>query len=132
MSVAATTTTAHLGVDSEVGTLRRVILSRPGLALERLTPANKDDLLFDDVLWVRRARQEHDAFADALADRGVEVLYLADLLEETLKNDAARSWLIARAVTAHDLGADLAAAVAEWFADLATVDLVRCLIGGVL
>ena len=120
------------GVHSEVGHLRRVMLHRPDLELRRLTPSNKDDLLFDDVLWVRRARQEHDAFADALADRGVEVLYLADLLEETLKNDVARSWLIARAVTAHDLGADLAAAVAEWFADLAPVDLARCLIGGVL
>ena len=56
--------------------LRRVILHRPDLELKRLTPHNKDALLFDDVLWVRRARQEHDAFADALADRGVEVLYL--------------------------------------------------------
>src|SRR3954454_22631468 len=71
-------------VDSEVGPLRQVILHRPGLELRRLTPANKDELLFDDVLWVKRARQEHDAFADALADRGVEVLLLHDLLAETL------------------------------------------------
>ena len=61
---------------SEVGVLRRVILHRPDLELKRLTPRNKDALLFDDVLWVKRARQEHDAFADALAERGVEVLYL--------------------------------------------------------
>ena len=67
-------TAQRLAVDSEVGTLRRVLLHRPGLELQRLTPRNKDALLFDDVLWVRRARQEHDAFADALADRGVEVL----------------------------------------------------------
>ena len=58
---------ARLGVGSEVGVLRRVVLHRPDLELERLTPRNKDALLFDDVLWVRRARQEHDAFADALA-----------------------------------------------------------------
>ena len=61
---------ARLGVDSEVGVLRRVILHRPGLELQRLTPSNKDELLFDDVLWVKRARQEHDAFADTLAERG--------------------------------------------------------------
>ena len=67
---------SRLYVGSEVGTLRRVVLHRPDLELKRLTPRNKDALLFDDVLWVKRARQEHDAFADTLAERGVEVLYL--------------------------------------------------------
>ena len=62
------------GVHSEVGVLHTVLVHRPGLELERLTPRNKDDLLFDDVIWVKRARQEHDAFVDALAERGVEVL----------------------------------------------------------
>lgn len=57
-------------VDSETGRLRRVILHRPDLELKRLTPSNKDMLLFDDVLWVRRAREEHDGFADVLRDRG--------------------------------------------------------------
>ena len=75
---------------SEVGALRRVILHRPGHELKRLTPTNKDDLLFDDVLWVKRARQEHDAFADALVERGVEVLYLDELLTETLSAEARR------------------------------------------
>ena len=74
----ATETRLHVG--SEVGRLRRVILHRPDLELKRLTPRNKDELLFDDVLWVKRARQEHDAFADALAERDVEVLYLHELL----------------------------------------------------
>src|SRR5215210_1573157 len=74
----------RLYVGSEVGVLRRVILHRPDLELKRLTPRNKDELLFDDVLWVRRARQEHDAFADALADRGVQVLYLEALLADVL------------------------------------------------
>ena len=72
----------RLFVGSETGRLRRVILHRPDLELKRLTPRNKDALLFDDVLWVRRARQEHDAFADALADRDVEVLYLESLLAD--------------------------------------------------
>ena len=84
-------TAPQVGVASEVGTLRRVMLHRPGNELKRLTPTNKDDLLFDDVLWVKRARQEHDAFADALVERGVEVLYLNELLTETLSAEAARS-----------------------------------------
>src|SRR3954471_7230994 len=75
-------TAARTFVGSEVGVLRRVLLHRPDGELKRLTPRNKDELLFDDVLWVKRARQEHDAFADALVDRGVEVLYLERLLEE--------------------------------------------------
>src|SRR6476469_2587821 len=79
-----------VGVSSEVGTLQRVMLHRPGNELKRLTSTNKDDLLFDDVLWVKRARQEHDAFADTLAERGVEVLYLHDLLAQTLGIPAAR------------------------------------------
>ncbi len=81
----------HCYVGSEVGVLHRVMLHRPDLELRRLTPSNCEDLLFDDVLWVRRARQEHDAFADALVERGVEVLYLADLLAETVKIDVARA-----------------------------------------
>ena len=84
-------------VDSEVGRLRRALLHRPELELQRLTPSNTQDLLFDDVLWVRRARQEHDAFADVLRDRGVEVLLLADLLAETVKQPAAWGGVLARA-----------------------------------
>src|SRR5690242_2922737 len=83
-------TAARTYVGSEVGTLRRVLLHRPDGELKRLTPRNKDALLFDDVLWVKRARQEHDAFADALSERGVEVLYLGRLLTETLELRAAR------------------------------------------
>src|SRR5580765_8013218 len=91
-------------VGSEVGVLRRVLLHRPDLELRRLTPSNCEDLLFDDVLWVKRARQEHDAFADALAEHGVEVLYLADLLAETLKLDDARRWLLDRVIREDEYG----------------------------
>ena len=66
------------GVSSEVGPLATVMLHRPGGELRRLTPRNNDELLFDGVPWVARAQQEHDAFADALRARGVEVLYVRD------------------------------------------------------
>ena len=71
------------GADSEVGTLQTVMLHRPGPELKRLTPRNNDRLLFDGIPWVARAQDEHDAFAAALRDRDVEVLYLIDLLTET-------------------------------------------------
>src|SRR5689334_6977560 len=90
---------AQFGANSEVGKLRRVMIHRPDLELKRLTPNNHDDLLFDDVLWVRKARQQHDAFADLLRDRGVEVLYFETLLAEALAQADARRWLLDRAVT---------------------------------
>jgi arginine deiminase len=81
-------------VDSEVGRLRQVILHRPGLELKRLTPDNAADLLFDDVLWVSRAQQEHDAFADLLRSRGIVVHYYSDLLAQTLDVTAARDYIL--------------------------------------
>ena len=121
----------RLYVGSEVGTLRRVVLHRPDLELKRLTPRNKDALLFDDVLWVKRARQEHDAFADALADRGVEVLYLEQLLADVLEMPAVRDQVIARTLTAVDLGPDLGPEVVRWFGELPAAELADRLIGGI-
>jgi arginine deiminase len=83
-------------VDSEVGRLRQVILHRPDLELKRLTPDNAGDLLFDDVLWVSRAQEEHDAFAEVLRSRGVVVHYYSDLLAQTLDIPAARAYILDR------------------------------------
>src|SRR5687767_11469052 len=121
----------RLYVGSETGVLRRVILHRPDLELKRLTPRNKDALLFDDVLWVRRARQEHDAFADALADRGVEVLYLESLLTDVLGEPSVREEVLSRTLAAVDLGPSLAPAVGEWLAAVPASELADRLIGGV-
>jgi arginine deiminase len=119
------------GVHSEIGTLRRVMLHRPGRELKRLTPTNKDELLFDDVLWVKRARQEHDAFADTLADRGVEVLYFQELLAETLALQEGRERLIAGSLRAADVGVSLGAELAEWLASLDAQTLAETAIAGV-
>src|SRR6185436_7790674 len=78
---------ATFGVHSEVGKLRKVIVHRPELSLKRLTPGNHDELLFDDVLWVERAQWEHDQFVARMRERGVEVLYVQDLLAEALAAD---------------------------------------------
>jgi arginine deiminase len=119
-----------LRVDSEVGVLRRVLLHRPGLELRRLTPSNCEDLLFDDVLWVKRARQEHDAFADSLRDRGIEVLLVSELLAETLKDEMARRWLLDRVITERDLGLDLAGPTREYLDGADPETLATHLIGG--
>jgi arginine deiminase len=92
------------GADSEVGRLRTVMLHRPGPELQRLTPRNNDKLLFDGIPWVSRAQDEHDAFAQALRDRDVEVLYLTDLLTETLQSPEAREHAIAGAMSSLHLG----------------------------
>ena len=122
---------ARFHVASEVGLLRRVMLHRPDLELRRLTPSNAADLLFDDVLWVKKARQEHDAFADTLRDLGVDVLILGDLLAETLKDPAARAWVLDREITEADHGPSLAPVLRAHLDALDTVGLARALVGGI-
>ena len=111
VATAPAATGPAFGVHSEAGVLHTVLVHRPGLELERLTPRNKDDLLFDDVIWVKRARQEHDAFVDALAERGVEVLEVRHLLAETLAQSDARAEVLYRTMLAAGLGPRLGAAL---------------------
>lgn len=117
--------------DSEVGRLRTVLLHRPGAELKRLTPRNNDQLLFDGVPWVGRAQEEHDAFAQALRDHGVEVLYVADLLQETLRGAAARSAAIGAVVHDVRLGQTLERIVDGHLHDLGPVELAETLIAGI-
>src|SRR6187399_2873322 len=92
----STVTAQTLGANSEVGTLRSVIVHRPDLAHERLSPTNCHELLFDDVIWTRRARQEFDAFVDLMRSQGTEVLLLHELLTQTLEQPDAREWVLSR------------------------------------
>lgn len=117
-------------VDSEVGRLRRVLLHRPDLELQRLTPSNTEEFLYDDVLWASRARQEHGAFADTLVEHGVEALYLSDLLAETIKQPAAKDWVLERVADVDHLGIGLALATRSFLESLVPPTLVRHLIGG--
>ena len=119
-----------LGATSEVGTLRAVILHRPGPELQRLTPRNSDALLFDGLPWVARAQEEHDAFASLLRSRGVEVMLLGDLLTEALASGAARMHGIAAAVDARRLGHPLAQELSEHLRGLEPSSLARVLVAG--
>ncbi|MBR3704764.1 MAG: arginine deiminase, partial [Oscillospiraceae bacterium] len=86
--------TSALHNTSEIGRLRTVMLHRPGRELENLMPEYLERLLFDDIPYLKVAQEEHDAFAKCLADNGVEVLYLADLVAQTLEDKSVREELI--------------------------------------
>ncbi|MET8150052.1 arginine deiminase [Actinoplanes sp. NPDC049668] len=117
-------------VDSEVSRLATVMLHRPGAELARLTPRNNDSLLFDAIPWVGRAQEEHDRFAAALRERGVEVLYLGELLEQTLAVPEARAVLTGSVLADPRLGDSLRDRVAAHLADLGPRELARALTGG--
>jgi arginine deiminase len=119
------------GANSEVGRLRTVLLHRPGDELRRLTPRNNDQLLFDGIPWVARAQAEHDAFAQALRDRDVEVLHLTDLLTETLADPHARDEAITGALANRVLGDTGRDHLRSFLADAAPADLTRRLVAGI-
>lgn len=124
-----TTTTPY--ADSEVGTLRTVMLHRPGPELQRLTPRNNDRLLFDAVPWVARAQEEHDAFAEALRGRGVEVLYLTELLTETLADAESRQIAVESAMSSLHLGDTLRGYLTELLLDASPSELTAYLTAGI-
>jgi len=117
-------------VDSEVGRLRTVLLHRPGPELKRLTPRNNDQLLFDGIPWVGRAQQEHDAFAQALRDHDVEVLYLTELLQDTLEYQPARDEAIDGVLDDSRLGDQLRTILKAYLSDLTPEDLTHVLVAG--
>src|SRR5215218_10126389 len=124
-------TMTAFGVHSEVGRLRKVMVHRPELSLQRLTPSSHDDLLFDDVLWVERAQYEHDQFVARMRERDVEVFLLQDLLAEALAaSDAGRGRLIELAASEYTVGVSLVDEVRSTLWNLRPDVLARHLIGG--
>ena len=120
------------GVHSEVGRLEQVILHRPGLELRRLTPANVKDLLFDDVMWAERAREEHDAFAQKLRERGVTVHYFGRLLAQALDVSGAREFLWERLAQVTQFGPALERGLHDFVTETDGMHLADALIGGLL
>jgi arginine deiminase len=121
----------EFGAHSEVGKLRKVMVHRPELSLQRLTPTNHDELLFDDVLWVERAQYEHDRFVQEMRDRGVEVFLFRDLLAEALAaSEDGRRRLIDVAVSEYTVGVSLVDEVRSVLWNMKPDQLAKHLIGG--
>ncbi|MDJ0949597.1 MAG: arginine deiminase [Alphaproteobacteria bacterium] len=119
------------GVHSEHGKLRKVIVHKPGLAIARLTPENSADLLFDDVLWVKMARVEHLAFTDEMRHRGIEVYWVRELLEETIKDMEARKWLLDLRITDNTVGVGMGNELRAALMEMDAYKLSVHLIGGI-
>lgn len=117
-------------VSSEVGKLKRVMLHRPGKELERLTIDNKDELLFDDILWLEEAQKEHDAFADLLRDNGVEVVYFRNCLSHVLGEDAVRDSLLDEVLALEAIDIPLVSALKGVLMEASPSDLAEILIAG--
>jgi arginine deiminase len=119
-----------IGTDSEVGCLRTVLVHRPGSELRRVTPRTKGRLGFDGQPWLARAQQEHDVLTDVLRDRGAEVLYVTELLQDVLEYQSARDEAIASVLANAELGDVLGSSVHEHLESLAPEDLASVLVGG--
>jgi arginine deiminase len=123
---------AEFGVHSEVGKLRKVIVHRPGLEMRRLTPTNCEELLFDDVIWTRRARQEHDAFVDLMREEfGVDVMRVHELLEEVVRDSEGRAYILDRKIVPDEVGVGGAVELRAWMDEMEPAKLVAHLVGGV-
>jgi arginine deiminase len=119
------------GVESEVGTLRKVIVHGPGIEHTRLTPSNAEELLFDEVIWVQRAKEEHDAFVSVMRERGVEVFEAEELVVDVLDIPEAREWVLDRVLDERHVGVYLARAGHAWGREAAPRELASRLIGGI-
>lgn len=123
--------TTSIGAWSEVGTLRQVMVCTPGLAHQRLTPTNCHDLLFDDVLWVQRAREDHAVFVQAMQERGVETLEMHDLLRDVLDLPEAREWILQRKLDPNLVGLGVDEELHSWLSEMPSKELAEFLIGGI-
>jgi len=119
------------GVHSEVGQLRKVLVCEPRLAHQRLTPSNRADFLFDDVMWVESAQQHHREFVESMQSHGVEVVELHDLLAQTVAIPQAKAWLLDRLVVPNKVGIGLLDGVRAFLDEQSPQQLAEWLIGGV-
>ena len=123
----------QLGVHSEIGKLKKVMVSRPSLAHERLTPGNCHDLLFDDVIWVQKARSDHADFVLRMKDRGIDVYDIQDLLGEVFDNSPeGRAFVLDRRINENYVGPTFARLLRPWLDELEGHHLARHMLGGIV
>ncbi|MDK7699498.1 arginine deiminase [Cutibacterium avidum] len=123
--------TTPIGAWSEVGKLREVMVCEPRLAHRRLTPSNCRELLFDDVLWVEKAQEDHQNFVAKMQERGVVIHEMHTLLSEVLDIPEGRSWVLDRKLSPNAVGMGVDRDVRDWFDDMPSDLLAEHLIGGV-
>lgn len=117
---------------SEIGRLRKVLLHRPGQELENLMPEYLERLLFDDIPYLKEAQAEHDAFAQCLRDAGVEVVYLIDLVVNSLTSPEVRQELVTQFLKEADLPDEaVGKAVAEYLSELDNRAMVSAMMAGI-
>ena len=126
-----TTEKVKYGVHSEAGKLRKVMVCSPGLAHQRLTPNNCDELLFDDVLWVAQAKRDHFDFVTKMRERNIDVLEMHNLLTDIVAIPEALDWILERKITANSVGLGLINETASWLRSLEPRQIAEFLIGGV-
>jgi len=126
-----TTEKVKYGVHSEAGKLRKVMVCSPGLAHQRLTPNNCDELLFDDVLWVNQAKRDHFDFVTKMRERGIDVLEMHNLLTDIVAMPEALDWILDHKVTPNQVGVGLVHEVKAWIKSLEPRKAAEYLIGGV-
>ena len=117
---------------SEIGRLKRVLLHRPGGELENLMPDYLERLLFDDIPYLKEAQKEHDAFADCLRSQGVEVVYLTDLVVESLTDGDVRRELLRQFLDEADIqDSRTREAVEEYLSAMPDQEMVPAMMAGV-
>ena len=120
----------HVG--SEIGKLRTVMVHRPGIEIARITPENKEALLFDDLLWLERAQEEHDRFTAMMTERGIEVLYFENLLRDILDMDEIKGQIIDDIITPAECGLGVSNRLRESLREADCDRVVDVLLGGLL
>lgn len=116
---------------SEIGQLKKVLLHRPGLELTNLTPRYLEDLLFDEIPWLAKAKVEHDGFAQALLDNGVQVFYVDQLLKDIVEDGEVKSELIKRHLKASPLiEPEVLDTIYNYLNELSPEQLVSTIIAG--
>lgn len=122
-----------LNIQSEIDPLKKVLLHRPGKELERIVPGILKEVLFEDIPWLCRMQEEHDAFARVLTDRGVEIYYIEDLLVQVLESEEVRRQLVEDVIDKNPSSGDyIDGFLREYLLSLTPSKLCDALIAGVL
>lgn len=120
-------------VYSEIGKLKTVMLHRPGKELENLAPDILHRMLIDDIPYLKIAQEEHDAFANVLRQQGIKVLYLEDLLAESLTDEKVRRAFLDQLLDESSIKKQdpLHQLLLNYLQELPTKEMVKTVIAGI-